>query len=215
MADLLFKNTRSIKPEKAHEEGCRCEHYDANPDKLYMVLFHNIELAISYYQRKKKLHSRICKIVRFLALLALLFSVIFPLFYFTGLFEVIFLLSDASNIFAKYKNLISSGGYIWIGLCGVFLTIERVLGSSKAWFRYVNVFLDLQSLLVELELGWAKLNFTSEADSAGNSLECKKLELIIKFSHRLGEITKKETGQWNATYSDSLQQLHSHSNKSS
>ena len=203
MADLEIRHACS-NPHEGHA---------LKSDELYDLLCNNVRSAISYYKSKKKLPSRICKTIRMSALVTLILSIAFPLFYFTGVVELIFSLFDILKYFDQYKDLISNAGYIWLGICGIFVMAERILRGSEAWFRYIEALLDLQFLLAQLELEWAKLNDVTVSDGGTKDHESEKIAIIEKFSDRFSKILKTETDKWNTSQLISWQQFDSYSNK--
>ena len=203
MADLEIRHSCS----NSHED------HALKSNELYDLLCNNIKSAISYYKNKKKLPSHICKTIRISALVTSILSIAFPLFYFTGVVELIFSLFDILKYFDQYEDLISNAGYIWLGICGIFVMAERILRGSEAWFRYIEALLDLQFLLAQLELEWAKLSDITGGDGGTKDREPEKIAIIEKFSDSFCKILKAETDKWNASQLVSWQQFDSYSNK--
>ena len=98
-------------------------------------------------------------------------------------------------------------GYVMFVASGSCLLINRALGISSGWIRYVTTAFALTTALEEFQLDWAQ----TMAALAGRDLQPDDIqELIIKlkaFSLEINQLIETETATWAVQFNEELSRL--------
>jgi hypothetical protein len=99
-------------------------------------------------------------------------------------------------------------GYIAFGFAALVIGIDKVLGLSVTWARYMTTAADLQHDIYRLQLEWARISARS-----GEELDTFDVQaawaLLLDFSDAVADKVKTETLEWSAEFSSQLSALDS------
>src|SRR5271163_726454 len=93
-------------------------------------------------------------------------------------------------------------GYLFAAVAAALIGLDRYLGLTSGWIRYITAELDLRRALLEFEADWAFASIS--ADAGEQKLGTKRLQLIRDFLIRISKIVEDETKLWSAEFQSTL-----------
>ncbi len=153
--------------------------------------------AIKWYLKRKRSQSWLSQGVRWFAVLFVVIGGFSPLL--SGMGEVTSLLPKGSNL--------DHWGYIFIALSAALVALDRFLGFSTTWMRYMTAQMALQRALEKFQLAWAvwRLSITDNAPTAEQ--HSAAIALLTSFQQQIGDVVDKEMQTWLSEFQQQLSAL--------
>lgn len=154
---------------------------------LHDDLLSKVENAADWYRVNRRNYRRGAKILRILATVLVVLG---------GLVPFLVLLGSGESTPLHGLALDPNWGYLLFALAGGLLAINRYLGISSAWIRYIATALELEQAQEQFQLDWiGKL-----ATMGGEPKSAKDVEALVAelraFLDRINQIIHNETKTW-------------------
>lgn len=160
--------------------------------------------AIAWYFRKKTKKARTSVAVRYAAIFFTTLAGLFPIV--KGVWPDLLdeILSGPLLVLrpANSDLLVS----LFAGLAGACLALDQFGGFSTGWIRYIRTATELQKLLAEFRIDWAKLESLAGVAPTQEQIEAMLGE-AKKFVSTVRQFVLEETQQWAAEFERNLAQL--------
>lgn len=98
-------------------------------------------------------------------------------------------------------------GYIAIGLAAVCVVIDRFLGSSTGWMRYMAAANALETRRHSFHLAWNRLDIALEGAEPDLRQTVERVELLEAFAADARKVVADETSAWMAEFQASLAEM--------
>jgi hypothetical protein len=89
-------------------------------------------------------------------------------------------------------------GYVFAAIAAALVGLDRFLGLSTGWVRYITAELSLRKALADFQINWVIRNAELADDAGEQKCPRERLALIKDFSSRIDENVEAETRQWAA-----------------
>lgn len=162
--------------------------------KLYQAVCAKLEDLIGWYEIKRKGKRILAWFLRFGAVLFGMIAAVLP---------------TLAEIFRTAEGgwLRPGGATIAALIAGFLVLLDRLVGATSAWMRYMLADLALKELREEFSMTF-DLEMSAFADGAVPSLEQTKhvYQTIQGILTRANQIVRDETAQWKTEFQSALQQ---------
>jgi hypothetical protein len=98
-------------------------------------------------------------------------------------------------------------GYVFAAIAAVLVGLDRFLGLSTGWVRYITAELSLRKALADFQMDWVIRNAELADDAGEQKCPRERLALIKNFSSRIDQYVEAETMQWAAEFQGALAML--------
>lgn len=154
---------------------------------LHGKLLAKVEDAVGWYRCKRRGYRVWAKGLRGLATVLVVFG---------GLVPFLVLLGSGDDAPLKAVSINPNLGYLLFALAGGLLAINRYLGISSAWIRYIGTALKLEQAQEQFQLDWIQ----KLAAMGGEPKGTKDVEALVaelrSFLDRINTIIHTETQTW-------------------
>ena len=107
-----------------------------------------------------------------------------------------------------WPNAIRSDiGYILFVAAGACLLLNRSLGISSSWIRYVTTAFHITTALEEFQLQWAQTMARLAGKPSTQEEVAELLAMLTEFTKRINKLVEDETNVWAVAFNEDLSQL--------
>lgn len=107
-----------------------------------------------------------------------------------------------------WPNVIRSDiGYILFVAAGACLLLNRSLGISSSWIRYVTTAFHITTALEEFQLQWAQAMARLNGKPSSQEEVAVLLTMLIEFTQLINQLVEDETNIWAIAFNEDLSQL--------
>ena len=147
--------------------------------------------TINWYIKRKQYQSVMSKMLRLFAILLVLIG---------GLHPILLSLDLGLPKNAQY-------GYIAFAIAAACLSLDKFMGFSSSWIRYIKTAFDLQKALAEFQTDWVLMWAEVKNDSLDSKQQKKLLCRIKVFHTEIYTEIEHEFKMWASEFQNSLVQL--------
>ncbi|RKZ76520.1 MAG: hypothetical protein DRR19_28575 [Candidatus Parabeggiatoa sp. nov. 1] len=147
--------------------------------------------TINWYIKRKQYQSVMSKMLRLFAILLVLIG---------GLHPILLSLDLGLPKNAQY-------GYIAFAIAAACLSLDKFMGFSSSWIRYIKTAFDLQKALAEFQTDWVLMWAEVKNDSLDSKQQKKLLCRIKVFQTEIYTEIEHEFKMWASEFQNSLVQL--------
>ncbi len=172
-----------------HELKWDPENIEDSLDKVYQVAVYKVRDAASYYQKNsksKKFGARFC---RFVAIIM------------TTLGGVIPILSQ------MFDFLDPAWASVAIAIAAAFLGLDKFLGYSTAWMRFITTELKISEKLETFEFEWIADKVSWQEDKSNRKKARAMVLRCASFTSEISKIVQEETRAWVDEFQSALTKL--------
>ncbi|HZT32154.1 MAG TPA: SLATT domain-containing protein [Bryobacteraceae bacterium] len=160
------------------------------------------QASLDWYYAKKPMKAAVSRVLRILTIVATAVG---------GLMPVISLLFGGSAGTATEHALnslrMNQYGYLSLGLAALFLALDRFLGSSSAWMRFIATAAGIETALEQFRFDWARLT----AALGGRTPTGPELQALVsritEFSSAVRRLVESETSAWVTEFQANLAEM--------
>lgn len=169
------------------------ENINTTIQEIYNRAIKIVDERIAWYQRKSAVNGKLSKSFRLITIIFGGIGILCPLF-------------DSLSLLGVTDGTFSKLGYIFFGLAGIFLILDRFYGWSTGWMRFMSTLLRLEKLKRQFELKWLNETFikTQENSTARNE---ELAQIILTFINDVDNEVERETDIWVQEFQTSLAAL--------
>jgi len=147
--------------------------------------------AINWYIKRKQIKSIGSKILRIGAILFVLIGAMLPILRGIDWFQ----LQDCHY------------GYIALALAGTCIVIDKFMGFSSSWMRYMTTAISLQKALIDFQTDWMLIWSEITDDVPTADQQHKLLQRIKGFRLKIITEIERETHLWTNEFQSNLSQM--------
>lgn len=192
---------------------------DEDLDRLYGVVVEKASNAIAYYQGRKTPKRFWARLIRLSAVILFSLAGLIPLLWatVTGFFDgaplVIPENPNADEIKEFIQQNLTTGvdsgrlGLLVAAVAAALIGMDKFLGLSSSWARYISAELSLHRNLDRFQMDWALANAALNDGDAERHRPIERLQLLKDFSMEISRINEDETKVWISEYQSALAAL--------
>lgn len=162
---------------------------------LFQFVNGRVKDAIDWYLKSKRSKKRWAILLRVISILLVFAAALLPI-----LSQVILDKKGEQIIMPAWAS-------VALVLAGLFVALDRFLGYSSSWIRYISTELRLQTLLDKFQVEWqcerSKLKATGPEDQQRQTL----CAMAKEFIQQADKLILEETNTWIIEFQSALKQI--------
>jgi hypothetical protein len=185
MRILLVKRQRKFRgtdlvPEKLPDIDWSCQSAYDVAQELFRIVETRTIASINWYLAEKERKAFWSRALRIMAVIGAAFGAVTPL-----------LAQMSAGVSLIW-------GYLALGFAALAIGIDKALGFSSTWLRYMRTATRLQQVLYHAQLEWADLSVKRSKDSEEKFNIGTTWIALTNLSDQVNEIVRAETDEWSA-----------------
>ena len=178
--------------------------------ELHQQLIGKADRAKDWYARKRRSKKFFAWWLRFLAILFVSGAGLVPILQSAGLFVdqqfiVVGAPVNAGDRLEISRNFnLGQLGYVLAAVAAALVGLDRFLGLSRGWVRYITTEMSINRAVAEFQMDWFVANTCLDEDPDERACPKKRLQLLRDFSVRISTLVEEETLQWAADFESAL-----------
>lgn len=192
---------------------------DASLDRHYRDVLAKAEGAIDYYRSVKKSKKRAAQLLRLLAVLLISAAGLIPILDAAGLLQTAPPIVPITETIApdQFKAIVESQldgdvqygqlGYLFAAIAAALIGLDKFLGLSSSWTRYITAELNIQRCLDRFQIDWAIASANLQESGDQSTRPSDRLQLLKDFSMEVSQIIENETQVWVSEFQSALAAL--------
>jgi len=161
--------------------------------------------AIEWYIRRKRIGSFGSRILRVMAILLTFIGGISPLL--PPLLQTIGFLEIPKEQAGEIAFAMAQFGYIAFAIAATCMALDKFMGLSSSWMRYITTSFALQKALAEFQTDWILMWSEVKNDIPTDEQQKKILHRIKEFRLQILTEMEQETQMWTNEFQSNLAQL--------
>jgi hypothetical protein len=190
-----MSRNRRIQPPEWRPPSWKPAEVDASLEALRAYAEDYARASLDWYYAKKPAKALFSRVLR---VGTILFTAI------GGLMPVV---SSAMGETALDSLRMNQYGYFSLGLAALFLALDRFLGSSTAWMRFIATAAGIETELERFRFDWAKLTAGMGGRTPNDAELQSLLARVSEFSAGVRGQVESETKAWVAEFQANLSEL--------